>query len=154
MQLNGNTEWLRRALREFRMLFTRWRAGEDLAIGRAEYANRVPLIDRHEHTLVGDGIAVAVQQDEVGGAEAAPRDNDGRRVGHGGVGDLGIADDDLADRSVEPQDPGMVHEDAKNVLLLGRCWPRAAREREEGEAETKGVRAEHFLAFGWMMPRR
>src|SRR5690606_3248256 len=117
-------------------------AGQDGAVRRAEDAYRIALVDRYEHAFVGDRIAVAVEQDEVCRAETAAGEDDGGRVGYRRIGDVGIADDDLADRPVEAKHPRMVHEHAQQVFLLrgGGAGATTSDADENAEADD-GVRS-------------
>lgn len=106
-----------------RMFFAIGCAGENRAGRLAENADGVAFVDGNEHALVDDGVAVTVQKHEIGRAETAAGENDGRGIRNGGVCDLRVTDDDLADGSIQLQNAGVVHGNAQHVVVAGhrRC---------------------------------
>ncbi len=77
--------------------------------------------------LVEDRIAVGIEQDEIGCAEAAAGQHDRLGVGDRRIGDLGIADDHLADWPVELQYARVIHVDAQHVILGAQRSPEARK---------------------------
>lgn len=59
------------------MLLTAWRAGQDRALRLFVQPNCIGFIDRDKNTLVENGIALAVKQNQIRRPEATPCQHDG-----------------------------------------------------------------------------
>ena len=100
-----------------RMLLTIGRTGKNGSLRLTENTDRIAFINGDENPLIDDWIPFGVEKYEICRAETAACQNDRGGVGNRGIGNFRVADDNLADRTVETEDAGVIHRDAQYVFL-------------------------------------